>query len=577
MNTSRLSVRWRLCILLAPVLMGVLTCYDFDDPDEVLSIEIEPGIGTVEVGLPLYLHAQAIGIDGSKGEDQDFRWSSSDESVATVERGSLYANATALGISLGTTTITVTLVFDEFMETFTAEMELTVVDVDPVAGVTVTPTTLAGLKDGLMLATVLGVSGSEKAREPVEWASSDPSILAIGVEAPIEAEVAVPVTTAKSDEVTVTTTVRGVPTETTISVLNVTDVRALGDQTCVIGDVAGDSRSFCWGADVNDYEGGAGDASKAVAISEIEAPWDNLYGATGCALVGGTAYCRGPNEFGQAGPGNDVGPVLMWGAVFGNHSWQSLAVAEGHRCGVRAEGDVYCWGANAMGELGLAQADLEWHHPTQISGGGQFSGVSTRGQHSCAYRADVVYCWGSGTKGQNGDGNSVDSNAPVLVDNSLGSGDWTAVATGNEHSCGIRGGEVYCWGANSLGQVGDETAVDRSTPRLVSGQGVDGLVDFKQLSAGANHTCAVTQLSALACWGSGSSGQDASIGTRTKMFRVGDPDSAEEFSVVAAGTSHTCAVATNGAVYCFGENAAGQFGSGAVGEATWVITEAVWP
>jgi alpha-tubulin suppressor-like RCC1 family protein len=86
---------------------------------------------------------------------------------------------------------------------------------------------------------------------------------------------------------------------------------------------------------------------------------------------------------------------------------------------------------------------------------------------------------------------------------------FTAITVGSNHTCALTaGGAVYCWGANASGQLGDGTTTSRSDPRAVVGL------------AGAM------------------------------------------FTYVAAGDSHTCAVASNGVAYCWGLNADGQLGVG---------------
>src|SRR5690348_99328 len=73
---------------------------------------------------------------------------------------------------------------------------------------------------------------------------------------------------------------------------------------------------------------------------------------------------------------------------------------------------------------------------------------------------------------------------------------WTSVSTGNDHTCGIRGGRVYCWGANSEGQLGDGTTDPHPIPQPIA----SGATDWKSVSAGSSFTCAI-RIGRIACWG----------------------------------------------------------------------------
>jgi alpha-tubulin suppressor-like RCC1 family protein len=140
-----------------------------------------------------------------------------------------------------------------------------------------------------------------------------------------------------------------------------------------------------------------------------------------------------------------------------------------------------------------------------------------------------------------------------------------AVAIGNLHSCAISAaGGAMCWGANSVGQLGDGSLSDRSTPVAVSGLG-SGVV---ALTAGAGHTCALTDRGAVKCWGRNASGQlgDGTHTDRATPVTVTGLESGVQY--VAAGGEHACAVTAGGGLKCWGANADGQLGDGGSAEST---------
>jgi len=118
------------------------------------------------------------------------------------------------------------------------------------------------------------------------------------------------------------------------------------------------------------------------------------------------------------------------------------------------------------------------------------------------------------------------------------------------------GNQVYCWGDNGLGQLGDNSNVgNRPTPALVAGGR-----SYRQVDAGVNHTCAVTTGNRAFCWGNGRSG---AIGDGKTFLRFAPQAVAggHSFDRVSAG-NHSCAEATDNRVYCWGFNSHGQLGDG---------------
>ena len=141
----------------------------------------------------------------------------------------------------------------------------------------------------------------------------------------------------------------------------------------------------------------------------------------------------------------------------------------------------------------------------------------------------------------------------------VGSSDWKMLSGGDRHTCGIRtSGELYCWGLNDQGQLGDATLDPRATPTKVA----LGFTDWASVSAGGNSTCALRVNRRLYCWGSNNGG---SLG-------VGDEDprsvptqvagSFTSWTSVSVGTAHACGRRSTGRLYCWGSNPFGALGLG---------------
>lgn len=145
----------------------------------------------------------------------------------------------------------------------------------------------------------------------------------------------------------------------------------------------------------------------------------------------------------------------------------------------------------------------------------------------------------------------------LLVSSAWASITAVSIAAGEYHTCALTSvGGVKCWGSNTQGQLGDNTTADHYTPADVSGLG-SGIA---AIAAGRWHTCAVTLSGGMKCWGANSSGQ---LGDGTTNQRTAPVDVSGLTSGVAAitlGEDYSCALTTTGGVKCWGSNGHGQLG-----------------
>ena len=244
--------------------------------------------------------------------------------------------------------------------------------------------------------------------------------------------------------------------------------------------------------------------------------------------------------------------------------WQTACVAltatvtgQAHSCALNTLGGVQCWGAGTAGQLGNA-ANMDSPVPVPVST--LSSGVAlimTGGGagHTCALTtAGAVVCWGDNASGDLGNNGTSPSPVPVAV---MGiSGMVVAIAVGSSHTCALtNAGAVFCWGSNSHGQVGNNSNMDSPVAVPVSGL-ASGV---KAIGAGFNHTCAVTTLGAVLCWGANGGDQ---LGNATQMdspipVAVGG---ASSVAAVTGGDQYSCALTMSGGVECWGDNTYGQLG-----------------
>ncbi|QED30029.1 hypothetical protein FRD01_22900 [Microvenator marinus] len=257
----------------------------------------------------------------------------------------------------------------------------------------------------------------------------------------------------------------------------------------------------------------------------------------------------------QLDAGRDFTCLLRSGALkcWGSEAWAEeqlgagitkVAVGEFHHCVIQEFG-LKCWGRNDLGELGDGTQTGRTEPKFVLGLQEGVSDVSVGDQHTCAIQNGAVSCWGSNEKGQLGDG-TFGSHRPTPVAVLGLERGVSQVVAGEEHSCALKQGAVYCWGQNSEGQLGDGTFDSRTLPRLVVGLESD----VTELVAGGWHNCAIKN-SKVYCWGGNSYGQ---LGDRTyrpsaqarELIEAGFP-----LRALDASLTHTCAN-RSGAMVCWG-------------------------
>jgi alpha-tubulin suppressor-like RCC1 family protein len=271
----------------------------------------------------------------------------------------------------------------------------------------------------------------------------------------------------------------------------------------------------------------------------------------------GRAYCWGRNFQGQLGDGTDTARLFPT-PVAGGLVFRNVSAAEDHTCGVTTDFLAYCWGEPISGKLGIGSPVRRIvTTPTRVAGGLKFRVVAAGSAHSCGLTVpdERAYCWGDNSLGQLGDGTTTQRNTPVPV---AGGRRFRQVTTGALHTCAVTWSHNgYCWGADFSGELGDgATRQNRSRPSLVVGGH-----PFTQISAGFGNTCAVTTTARAFCWGSSPVGD----GSTLQRFQPSRVSGNLSFSRVNAGDNHMCGVTTTKKAYCWGINSLGSLGNGVGG------------
>lgn len=176
-----------------------------------------------------------------------------------------------------------------------------------------------------------------------------------------------------------------------------------------------------------------------------------------------------------------------------------------------------------------------------------------------------VRCWGNNAFGQLGNGNTNTIGDDELpTSQTVLYGDVNMLAAGTRHTCALlKKGNVRCWGANGEGELG----YGNTTNLLTAGGDVNLGESALQIAAGSYHTCALLSSGAVKCWGYNGYGQlgignNQNVGDNELPSSIANVDLGAPARFIAAGVNHTCAVLNNGSIKCWGFNNAGQLGNG---------------
>ncbi len=270
-------------------------------------------------------------------------------------------------------------------------------------------------------------------------------------------------------------------------------------------------------------------------------------------------------------------------AMASNVDTRATAVSGGmsHSIALDQDGNVYTWGKNDQGQLGLGKGVTQKDTPTKVSGLTSVTAVAAGYNFSLALRFNgTVSAWGNGVNDTPTEVSGISGviaiaagqidclaltaegtvyqwslgTSPAQVNGLQGI---VAIAAGGNHNLALtRTGEVWSWGDNFYGQLGDGTTNSTQAPHKIS-----GLQDIVDIAAGVSHSLAVDFSGNVYAWGCNDNYQLGTEDIKGNGLRPVQVPTVKKAAQVAAGNGSSMALTSDGKVYTWGYGEYGQLGS----------------
>lgn len=235
-----------------------------------------------------------------------------------------------------------------------------------------------------------------------------------------------------------------------------------------------DGPGYCWGGNES---GQLGDGTRTGRLMPTAVAGDRRFaeisagGGHTCGVTDtGSAYCWGTNYEGQLGSPTAASGATVPTPVNVNETFTDVKASAYHTCGLTTSGAIYCWGINSSGQLGNGTRSPPGYPPVvlppaPVVGNLRFIAVTVGWHHSCGLGSDgTAYCWGHDALGEVGPGLPTEHLVPTPVSGNL---KFVEISAGLFHTCArTADGNIYCWG-EAAGAIGDGTLSPRRVPTRV--------------------------------------------------------------------------------------------------------------
>lgn len=248
--------------------------------------------------------------------------------------------------------------------------------------------------------------------------------------------------------------------------------------------------------------------------------------------------------------------ALLLTALFANaQCWKTITAGKQHSLGIKNDGTLWVWGDNYYHQLGLGD-NINYPSdriiPSQLGTATNWQTIVSSERHTVSLKNDgTLWVWGDNIYGKLGDGTTIKKASPIQIGTAI----WQKIAVNSTNTAAIKSdGTLWIWGDNNFGVLGDGTNVSKNIPTQI------GTATWQSVALGSTHTLGIKKVGTLWGWGSNAFGQLA-MGTNygpNVPTRIGN----ETWQSVAASNYHTIAIKSDGTLWSCGNNFSGQLGDG---------------
>lgn len=324
---------------------------------------------------------------------------------------------------------------------------------------------------------------------------------------------------------------------------------------------------WVWGQNGNGQLGNNSTADTSTPVQTVSSGtnWQQIsmgYSNVSAGIkTDGRLWTWGSNLNGELGDNTTIAkssPVQTIGAAT---NWRQVSCNITSIHGIKTDGTLWCWGLNVFGTLGTNNTTNRSSPVQTISTGTNWTSVSANWGYAVAAlkTGGTLWTWGYNVTGNLGINNTINQSSPVQT---ISTGtNWASVSMGQGNCAGIKtDGTLWIWGSNSNGELGDNTRISKSSPV----QTIGAATNWSQVSCGAGHTAAIKTDGTLWTWGANSLGQLGDNTTIRQSSPIQTVSGGTNWKFCFAGYQVQAALKTNGSLWTWGENTSGYLGTGDV-------------
>jgi alpha-tubulin suppressor-like RCC1 family protein len=239
---------------------------------------------------------------------------------------------------------------------------------------------------------------------------------------------------------------------------------------------------------------------------------------------------------------------------------KTIAAGDSHTMAIKADGSLWAWGENTLGQLGLGTL-ANTGQPTRVGADTNWTAVACGFFHTAAIKADgSLWLWGDNGYGELGNGSFANTNLPARIGSET---NWTTVACGYDYTMALKAdGSLWGWGYNGLGMLGTGSFDSTNQPTRI-----DTTTSWFAVVCGSLHTVALRTDGSLWTWGDNyyaqlGNGTNGEFQGTNRPVRIGVD---RNWMEVSCGSAHSVALNADGSLWAWGDNSFGEVGNGTNG------------